>query len=103
MDLYRVNLFKKKLREIIGAPWLRFYWSKGRCHLCIEAHDFVHEDITEVIRDLKNAAIEFKLIPWGSIFGNTLRLISIPIDQEALPERTKKQRPHGTQRLKWHD
>jgi hypothetical protein len=83
---YRVTLFKKKLREIIGAPWLRFYWSKGRCNLCIEVHDFMTEDVPSVIQDLKNSRIDFKLVTWGSVFGDTLRNISIPIDQEALPD-----------------
>lgn len=92
MDLYRVNLFKKKLREIIGAPWLRFYWSKGKCHLCIRVTDFKNyrEVGPDLMQILKSARIDFKTDYWPSILGGALRGINIPIDQEALPERKTK-------------
>jgi hypothetical protein len=90
---YRITLFKKKLRDIIGAHWLRFYYSKGRCHLCIMASDLGDKNTQLVIKRLKKGRIEFELDDWGDyskMFGSGIRSICIPIDQEALPESRRE-------------
>lgn len=90
IDGYRTTLFKRRLREVIGAPWLRFYFSKGKCHLCVEAHDFKKEDVPRVIQSLKRSGIDFNLSHWPEILGGKIWTINIPIDQAALPERKRK-------------
>lgn len=91
IDEYRVSLFKKKLRNIIGAPWLRFYFSKGKCHLCFKAWDLGYEHSEENVRiamaDLTLAGVEFKTDK--RLFGDGIWSVNIPIDQEQLPERKR--------------
>ncbi len=84
-DEYRVILFKKKLRNLIGAPWLRFYSSIGRCHICIMANDFKVQDFPQVMTLLKREGIDFKKQLWWD--EEKVYSLNIPIDQEALPER----------------
>lgn len=57
-DLYRVGLFKKELRNILGAPWVRFYWSKDRQHLCLTGWHMGDENIEIAERLLKRARID---------------------------------------------
>lgn len=89
-DVYRVTLFKRKLREILGAGWVRFYYSKGRCHLCIMSDHIGEENCEAAIRILKRNRIEFKVQRYEFWpLEPRIRAISIPIDQEALPERRR--------------
>lgn len=96
VDEYRVKLFKKKLREIFNADWVRFYWSKDRSHLCLTDWHHGKENLILMRQDLKKAGIEFedKYDSFGiqEMFGKEPELdgLSIPIDQEALPERSNK-------------
>lgn len=91
-DLYRVNLLKKKIREITDAPWLRFYWSGDRSHICLKKFLVGEENLALIMHELRAAGIEFQVLhwdhPWFEI--NDVRGISIPIDQEALPERRRR-------------
>jgi hypothetical protein len=93
VDAYRTTLFKRHIRKQLGAPWLRFYFSIGKCHLCIEVRDFMPEDRPLVLQDLKRAGIDFNVSRWSemsSFFGDEIRTINIPIDQAALPERKRR-------------
>jgi hypothetical protein len=90
---YRVTLFKRKIREIIGADWIRFYYSKGKCHLCIGYPYLDGDNATVFVNRLSSARIEHKVN--RDIYGlyrdlpyleRPIGSISIPIDQEALPE-----------------
>lgn len=84
---YRTTLFKRKLREIIGAPWLRFRSAKGPGHMIIWLGDFMDKDRDKVAPLLKSARIEFEakcLFDWDDPKRPTY--LTIPIDQEALPE-----------------
>ena len=99
MDQYRVTLFKKELRKIIGAPWTRFYFSKGKCHLCIEGYSFGQNNLKIAIDRLRQGKIDHKVE--RDIFGmeqdkpeheRRIWSVSIPIDQEALPERKRNNR-----------
>lgn len=95
MDVYRVNLFKKELRRILGAPWLRFYFSKDGCHICLEKRDIGEENVETMVQILKRNCIDFKVCRWSEttdFFGDIVRSINIPIDQEGLPERKQKRR-----------
>lgn len=102
VDNYRVGLFKKELRNILGAPWVRFYWSKDRQHLCLTRWHMGDEniEITEML--LKRDRIDIKVFrdSYGlhRAFGNPKKIpeidsISIPIDQDALPERKMQRGP----------
>lgn len=99
-DEYRVVLFKKKLRDIMGTPWLRFYNSIDRSHLVVD-HRIRREDFPEVIEDLRRAGIDHivKRNPYGLYSDRPeheqpIWYVSIPIDQEALPERHRPRRLH---------
>jgi hypothetical protein len=90
-DEYRVNLFKKKLRaELPEVDGLRFYRSKGRCHLILVAIRYNDpEGFTQYVSDrLKRAGISFSENKWWD--GVRTHSLSIPIDQEALPERRRR-------------
>lgn len=98
---YRIVLFKRKLREIVDIPWLRFYWSKGRQHLVIEMWSINEECHAELVARLRRARIDLKLnrSPFGIELDPELpedkrRIwsISIPIDQDALPEGKRAER-----------
>lgn len=95
-DEYRVSLFKKKLRaELPDIGGLRFYRSKGRCHLVIDTWRYYgcEDELGRYVSErFKRAGIEFKedRHSWGT---QKLHAICIPIDQAALPER--KQRTHA--------
>lgn len=86
----RVYLFKRNLRQIIGAPWLRFEWSVGRTALIVNLFRFYREDRAGVIRRLRSAGIEFQEMRMCESWPPTY--LSIPIDQEALPEGGRKRR-----------
>lgn len=95
-DEYRVTLFKKKLRSILGADWVRFYNSKGMCHLVIHRNEFAEDGIKGVPPILARARIDYKInrIPlgiWADLpeVERPIFSISIPIDQAALPERAR--------------
>lgn len=97
-DEYRVTLFKKNLREIMGTPWMRFYNSIDRSHLVID-QGVRREDFPAIIEDLRRAGIVHivKRNPYGLYDDRPeseqpIWYISVPIDQEALPER---KRNHG--------
>lgn len=101
VDKYRVNLFKKKIRaELPEVGGLRFYRSRGRCHLVISA---IRYNDTEafglyVSDQLKRARIEFSENKWWD--GERTLSFSIPIDQELLPERKRclQKRKQGAKR-----
>jgi hypothetical protein len=98
-DEYRVTLFKKELRKIIRAPWARFYYSKGGCHICIDAVSFGRENLATVPQELTRAGIEFVIDrdPFGFYrdkpeLERPIWSVNIPIDQAALPERLRPPR-----------
>lgn len=87
VDNYRVLLFKKKIRSLVRVPWLRFYWSKDKSHMCILARDFKSEDFESVTNSMRQNKIDFKMSFW-ELFGESIPYsMDIPVDQEALPER----------------
>jgi hypothetical protein len=91
VDEYRVNLFKKKLREILEAPWVRFYWSIGGGHLCIDAYQVGPLGLENAAELLKRAGIEFRTTRrYSRLLENQFDGISIPVDQAALPERKRQ-------------
>ena len=101
IDNYRVNLFKRKLREILGLQNVRFYWSVGKCHLIPDLDCFVawHKDtkfISDMMHRLKREGIEFVVLRdrFGiqKRFGHEPQIdaLLIPIDQPALPERKRR-------------
>lgn len=90
----RITLFKKKIRESLGTPWLRFYTSIGGCHICILCRDFRREDVPQVINRLKSSKVDFFTDSWGWD-ENSIRSINIPIDQDALPESKRSFSDHS--------
>lgn len=99
-DEYRITLFKKKLREIIGCDWVRFYNSKGKCHLCITSIHFGQDNIALAAEYLRQGGIEFK-VTRGLFSEEDGRIwsLNIPIDQEALPERSRRVDKFTTRKL----
>lgn len=93
VDNYRVNLFKKKLREIFKADWVRFYWSKDREHLCLSGWHYGKANLLVMRILLRKAGIDFTEIydstGVAKMYGQEPELdcVLIPIDQDALPER----------------
>lgn len=99
-DEYRVTLFKKKLRAILGQmKGIRFGRSNGRCHLILDVswRYFSNRDVVSkyVFNTLKHHGISFvpKTMRWNESetvdAGFPVDYFSIPIDQDALPERKR--------------
>lgn len=99
-DEYRVQLFKRKIKECLPLmPGLRLYRSKGKTHLVVDVKWQYYSNAdavgSYVMTQLKQNHIEAKANM--DIFGicealgksPTLDSISIPIDQAALPERSR--------------
>lgn len=92
-DEYRVNLFKKKIREAlpeIGA--LRFERSKGRCNLIIDVRGRYYSHADEVFNLIIERFREHEIVAeMKSMFSFSDKpdYITIPIDQAALPERKR--------------
>lgn len=100
IDQYRVQLFKKKIREINSREIesIRFGTSVGRCHLVFDPRRYCDDEkVAEIfIRNMSRAGIDFivKRNPFGlysdrPVEKQPIWYISIPIDQEALPERKR--------------
>lgn len=91
IDMYRVMLFKKKIRVVLHEfEKLRFRSSFDRCRIIIGVSlDYGFENAAansqEAMDLLRRAAIEAKVIRCGGSLS-----ISIPIDQAALPERVRR-------------
>lgn len=84
---YHAIKFKKQLKEILGADWLRFYWSSGKTHLCLKKWDIGEKNIPIAISILQENGIDFVLQKWGVPFDSgDIHSINIPIDQEAFPQ-----------------
>lgn len=99
MDYYRVMLFKRKIKDAIpGGEHIRFGTSHDESHLIISMwphyYGKEHEVAELVSKNLKKSKIDhaIKLSPFKFQFGNSDRpwCVSIPIDQEALPERKRR-------------
>lgn len=98
-DEYRVMLFKRKIRAILPElQGLRFERSIGRCNLIIpfRFHYYEHADevLELIMRRLKENGIEGEakaMFDWHS----KPDYVTIPIDQEALPERARAIRARG--------
>lgn len=102
IDHYRVTLFKKKIKEAIpGGENIRFAYSVDRAHLVIPLYMRFYGKSNEVgqliSKHLKKKKIEHKVIKdrWGlyrdwPVEKQPTDCVSIPIDQEALPERKLK-------------
>lgn len=100
VDQYRVQLFKKKIREINSKEieGIRFIKSAGGCHLVFETRRYVDEEkVADIFtKNLSRNGIDFivKRNPFGlysdrPVEKQPIWYISIPIDQEALPERKR--------------
>lgn len=100
MDQYRVQLFKKKIRDLNSREIesIRFQTSVGRCHLVFDPTRYRDEEkVAEIFtRNISRAGIDFivKRNPFGlysdrPVEKQPIWYISIPIDQEALPERKR--------------
>lgn len=96
-DEYRVTLFKKKIRELFPEiKGLRFERSRGRCHLILPIrwryYKYADEIFDLILRRFKEHQIEAE--PKQMFTFRDVRpkwdYITIPIDQEALPERKRK-------------
>lgn len=102
-DEYRVTLFKKELRTILGADWIIFYNSTGRQHLCITRYQVGDKNVGIIPNILSMARIEHSIVrdQFGFYRDEPERLrpidqIIIPIDQEALPERKRNFKSNKT-------
>lgn len=99
-DLYRVNLFKKKIRSLCDEiEGMRFNFSIGKTHLVFNPIFYTEkEEVIRIVMDkLTKNNIEF--IAKKDCLGlyrdrpeeeRPIDYISIPIDQPALPERKLK-------------
>lgn len=94
IDMYRIGLFKKKIKSAIPeVSDLRFGSSRNREYLFISIwlpyYDNHKEVADAVISGLNKKRISHTVerIEW--LRGSPVRCISIPIDQEALPERKR--------------
>lgn len=92
MDQYRVFLFKKKIRELVpDVAKVRFTKSVGGTHLIFEHERYKDpKAVKEIfVEALNRECIEYDIrCPWPDWFPNHT-YFSIPIDQEALPERRR--------------
>jgi hypothetical protein len=95
VDKYRVNLFKKKIRGLVPTiEKVRFLFSIGGTHLIFEHERYTDPEYVRKIfsEALNREQIEFQLLcPWPKWFPKHT-YFSIPIDQDALPERAARQK-----------
>lgn len=100
IDQYREQLFKKKLRSLLSdrIEGIRFERSVGGTHIRIDPRRYIEpEAVAQIVeRTFRNNGIEYilKRNPWGFYSDRPVEeqpvwYISIPLDQEALPERRR--------------